>query len=273
MRHEAGSPRVAFLLGKPVRAESVFPAVFDLLHDLSLTTAVHLPKGNQPIPPWVFEASLVVHRGLGLHELLSARALEDAGIRCCNPITPTLTLQRRALTARKLANAGLPVPATTLAATWADVVEQAGGQPVVVKTDDGRAGRGLNVLITATGELPLLPPFPGPYIVQECISGDGQDHKLYVAGDQVKGLLKRWPSRPATAAMSAPLTIGPELAEIAQGVGQALDLDIYGVDVLYGPNGPAIVDVNPFPGFRNIPEAPWLLARHLAALPTGRTQG
>ena len=255
MRHEFEQPpRVAFLLGKPVRHDSIFPEVFDLLRDISITTAVHLPKGDQPIPPWVFESALVVQRGLGLSELISARALEEAGIRCCNRVTATVTLHDRALTAQRLANAGLPVPATVRVATWPAAVELADGKPVAVKTKDGDAGRGVNVLIDATGGLPPLAPFPGPYILQEYVSSDGQDHKVYVAGDQTMGLLKRWPSSQATATPGLPFTVGPELRAIAQRAGQALDLEIYGVDVLYGPSGPAIVDVNPFPGFRNIPE-------------------
>ena len=272
MKHKLDQPlRIAFLLGKPVREDSVFPTLFDLLREDSITTAVHLPKGDLPMPPWVFESAVVVQRGLGLTELRSARTLEETGIRCCNRISASITLQDRGLTAQRLVDAGLPVPATMRVATWAEVVERADGQPAVVKRDDGAAGRGLNILSAATGELPPLPPFPGPYIVQDYISSDGQDHKLYVAGDSVKGLLKQRTPGDSSDAAGVPVAVNAELSAIAQGVGQALELDIFGVDVLYGPSGPVIVDVNPFPGFRNIPGAPLLLARHLASLVTGRT--
>lgn len=219
----------------------------------------------------MFESELVVQRGLGSPELRSARALEKAGIRCCNRISATTTLQDRGLTTQRLVDAGLPVPATGRVATWTEAVAQADGKPAVVKSKDGGAGRGLNVLIDATGSLPPLPPFPGPYIVQEYVPSDGQDHKLYVAGDQTRGLLTRRTPGQSAPTVGLPFVVGAELAAIAQGVRQALELDIFGVDVLYGPSGPVIVDVNPFPGFRNIPEAPRLLARHLTALVIGKT--
>lgn len=32
-------------------------------------------------------------------------------------------------------------------------------------------------------------------------------------------------------------------------------LDLYGVDVLLGPDGPVVVDINDFPSFRQVPDA------------------
>lgn len=137
--------QIAFLLGKPVRNNTVFPEVFERLRKLSATTAVYLPKGDEPLPAWVFDSDLVVQRGLGARELAIALALEEAGIRCCNSISGTIDVGNRAAMSRKLADAELPVPKTTPADTWPDVLSAAAGQPVVVKAADGSVGRGLGV--------------------------------------------------------------------------------------------------------------------------------
>jgi ribosomal protein S6--L-glutamate ligase len=263
-------PRIAFLLGKPVREGTMFPAVFDRLRGASALVSVHLPKGDDPLPPWVFDVDLVVQRGLGTRELMSARSLEEAGIRCCNSISGTIDTGARAVMSQKLANAGLPVPNMARAETWTEVLSLAAGQPVVIKAADGSVGRGLGVRIAATGELPSDAPFAGPYLIQEHIQSDGRDHKLYVAGDQVRGLLKRWPPQQPSDKLGVPFEVGPELANTARQAGKALNLEVYGVDILYGARGLAIIDVNPFPGFRGVTDGAEMIANYLTDIATGR---
>lgn len=262
-------PRVAFLLGKPVRSATVLAEVLDHLRAIPLSVTVHLPKGDAPPPCSLFEAELVVQRGLGLLELASALRLEAAGVRCCNRIAATLAVGDRARMMEQLTDAGLPVPATASAATWPDVLQLADGQPAVVKVADGSIGRGLGVLIAAAGALPTRAPFAGPYVVQEYIRGDQRDYKVYVVGHHATGLLKRRPTPETVIEPIVPFTVDTELAALSRLVGTTVDLEIYGVDFLYGANGPAVVDVNPFPGFRGVPEAASLIAHYLTAIATG----
>ncbi|WP_406418928.1 hypothetical protein [Streptomyces sp. NBC_00842] len=48
-------------------------------------------------------------------------------------------------------------------------------------------------------------------------------------------------------------------------------LDLYGIDVVLGPDGPVIVDINDFPSFRQVPDAVSRLAG--AVLDLARTGG
>ncbi len=48
-------------------------------------------------------------------------------------------------------------------------------------------------------------------------------------------------------------------------VGGTLHLDIYGVDVVEGPDGPVLVDVNAFPSCRGVPGAARAIAGVLLA--------
>ncbi|MGH8874321.1 MAG: ATP-grasp domain-containing protein [Acidimicrobiia bacterium] len=258
---------VAFLLGKPLKDESVFPEVFRLLEEAGFGVAVHLVHtADDPVPLWLMDAKLVVNRGLSMEALAAATSLEKAGVRCCNSLGPTMAVRDRGLVHRLLAEAGLPVPRTAHALTWVEAVEAAAGGPAVVKAADGSRGRGVGTLVIDASAPPAEAPFVGPYLVQERVPGDGRDRKLYVAGRGVGGLVKRWP-RPADGAGSGePFTPTPALVEMSHRVGRTLDLEVYGVDFVEGPGGPMIVDVNPFPSFKGVPGAARLIAEHLVSI-------
>jgi ribosomal protein S6--L-glutamate ligase len=258
----ARPPQIAFLLGKPVKGGSLFPELFELLRGAGLDVAVHLPHTSpDPVPSWLLAAALVVHRGLNLAALKAAQRLEDAEVRCCNRIQPTLALRDRALVFRSLASAGLPVPATIEVAAWNDLRAAAADRAVVIKTVEGSLGRGAGVLIAERDGLPHDAPFAGPYLVQSRVPADGWDRKLYVVGDHVSGLLKPWPRRTPDA---KPFSPDPILVGIARRVAVTLNLDVCGVDIVVGADGPVVVDVNPFPGLKGVPNAACILARYLS---------
>jgi ribosomal protein S6--L-glutamate ligase len=257
----ARRPQIAFLLGKPVKGGSLFPELFELLRAAGVDVAVHLPHTSpDPVPSWLFAADLVVNRGLNLAALKAAQRLEDAEVRCCNRIQATLALRDRALVLRSLASAGLPVPATIEVAAWNDLRAAAADRSVVVKTVDGNLGRGAGVLISERDGLPHDAPFAGPYLMQSRIPADGCDRKLYVVGDHVSGLLKPWPRRTPDA---KPFSPDPILVGIARRVAVTLNLDVCGVDIVVGADGPMVVDVNPFPGFKGVPDAAGIVTRYL----------
>ncbi len=170
------------------------------------------------------------------------------------------TLDRSALLLR-LARAGLPVPSHYHCDGWAEARSAAAARSVVVKAADGTIGRGSRVLFNDKTALPPEPPFPGPYVVEDRVAHDGTDRKLYVAGSHCFGLLKSWP-RPHEA-VARPFSPSLELRSLALATGRAAGLDIFGVDVVIGPDGPVIVDLNVFPGFRGIPGAAEAVAGHV----------
>src|SRR5437016_11392769 len=43
------------------------------------------------------------------------------------------------------------------------------------------------------------------------------------------------------------------------------DLDLYGVDIIESDGTPYVVDMNSFPGFKSVPDAPLRLAKYLYA--------
>jgi ribosomal protein S6--L-glutamate ligase len=203
-----------------------------------------------------------VQRALGPAQLSTLLPLERAGVRCCNRIDATIAVRDRHRTFQALANNAIPVPQTAFVTSWHDVLREAKGRRVVVKCAAEVTGRGGAVLKAPDGTLPPHEPFAGPYLLQEYIAGDARDYKVYVAGDQARGLIKSYSSE----LQVEQFEVDRELTALARRVGSRLRLEIYGVDVLYGPAGPVVVDVNPFPGFRGIPDAAELAATYLLAL-------
>jgi ribosomal protein S6--L-glutamate ligase len=230
--------------------------VIEHVHHHWDTLVVHRPAKGGTLPDAVSESSLVVQRGLDQAGLALAARLEDAGVRCINPIAATLTCHDRASVMRALSDADIPVPETRVVPTWMEFLSLANGRQIVAKTLDGNAGRGVNVLISPSGILPSDAPFEGPFIAQQYLPNSSTVQKLYVAGHQTRGLLKNSPLLPEPIDASVPFEVDPELQDVAARIAEALQLDVFGADIILGPDGPAVIDVNPFPGFRGVREGP-----------------
>lgn len=221
-------------------------------------TQLHLPhQASTVLPDWLDEVDLVVHRGLK-REVLEALTV-GAPHHFINPLGASLTIHNRLWLYQALISAGLPTPPTTAAKTWTEVTRQVAQRQVVIKAQDGWRGRGSGVLLDIP--LPQTPPFAGPFIVQDYVPNDSIDHKLYVIGKKVFGLYKQ--TRRDGSRVAAAFSPGPHLTRLAMGVGQTLNLMIYGVDVLVNDAGHSIIDVNPFPGFRGVTGASKQLSNYL----------
>ncbi|MFI0452826.1 RimK family alpha-L-glutamate ligase [Actinomadura sp. 6N118] len=194
--------------------------------------------------------------------LCAAGAAADAGGICLNDLATTLRVIDKARVLALLDRAGLPVPATTIAAD-ADAVADllcTAGTPRFVKPLRGRLGRGAGVL--RPGERPVG---AGPWLVQEVIDGPGFDYKVCGVGGQAAVLqVHVEPGRLDVPRIPVP---DPDLGLVRLGLRTAdlCGLVCWGVDVVTCADGPVIVDVNTFPGYRGVPAAAdWIADAALA---------
>lgn len=256
-------PHVAFLLGKAPRRSTIFPEVFDRLGAGGVGVSVHLPHDGQVDLPVVRGADLVVHRGLNPEAMAMVAELHAAGARLVNPYPGTVRLSDRVAMVRALD--GLPVPATQVVHDWAQVAVVAGPRRCVVKAAGG-PGRGAAIAVGTGEELRSDRGLQPPYLVQEFVASDGLDHKLYLVGDEVRGLRKASPLGEGHTSEGAAFTPDAALTDLARRVRARLGLDLLGVDVLVPDDGAAVVvDVNDFPGYRGVDDAAELVAKHLLA--------
>ncbi len=267
MTSTAGPNRqIAFLLGKPLVNESVLTEVIGRLHHRVPTIILHHIDRRGGIPNMLYRSQLVVQRGLNVDQLVAAAMLEQAGIRCCNRIVATSASSNRAGVLASLSAAGVRVPKTSVVDTWTDVLAISRQQAIVVKDADGNVGRGQRVVIAIDGQLPGQPPFPGPFAVQEYIPNNGTVQKLYIAGKRVRGLIRNASPEQGAVDPGIPFDVDPDLKKLARRVSTALDLEIAGIDVLLSEDGACVIDTNPFPGFRNVPDGAKMIGDHLASL-------
>lgn len=242
---------VTLVLGKPAERTPVIAAVVAALEADGVAVRSVVPSRGEVLPTDLGDDDLIVQRGL------TAQALADLGPwaqRCCNDPVATEAVQDRADTMTTLATAGLPVPATRVVTDFGDARRMGSGQ--VIKSVDARAGRGAAVLLP--GEpVPEDPPFDGPYLVQQHLPG--WEAKLYVFGEQVRGLARPGGIRRGGQAYQP----DDAHADLARGVGRALGLELFGLDVIVADAGAHVVDVNPFPSAAAIEGSAELITAHL----------
>ncbi|MEE1770829.1 hypothetical protein PUR34_22480 [Streptomyces sp. JV185] len=215
---------------------------------------------------WVLKT---VSGGPGLTLLEAAAAV---GLTTVNDARSIRAVRDKALTSVIARQHGLPVPVTysaPRATLFADVPEEL--FPLVVKPADGSSGRGVR-LVSDPGRLAdAEQPGEGQLIAQPYVSNAGSDLKVYCLAGEFHATVRRSPLHPDAPVDERAVPLPAEVAEAAAKVGAVFGLDLYGIDVVLGPDGPVIVDINDFPSFRRVPDAASRLAG--AVLELARTGG
>ncbi|MFD7900077.1 RimK family alpha-L-glutamate ligase [Streptomyces sp. NPDC059743] len=217
---------------------------------------------------WVLKT---VSGGPGLTLLEAAAAV---GLTTVNDARSIRGVRDKALAAVIGRSRGLPMPVTYAAARPDALAELPETEfPLVVKPADGSSGRAVRVvpspdrLAELAGEL----SGEGMLIAQPYVRNSGIDLKVYCVGGELYATERCSPLHPDRPAHERRVPLSAEIAGMAAEVGAVYGLDLYGVDVLLGPDGPVIVDVNDFPSFRLVPDAVERVAR--AVLELARTGG
>lgn len=215
---------------------------------------------------WVLKT---VSGGPGL-TLLEAAA--SAGLTTVNDARSIRGVRDKALAAAIGRSRGLPMPTTYAAARvelLADVPES--DYPLVVKPADGSSGRAVHLVAAPDRLAGLVPVLRGErlLIAQPYVPNPGVDIKVYCVGDDFHATERRSPLHPDRVHHERRVPLSREIAAIAAQVGAVYGLDLYGLDVLLGPDGPVVVDVNDFPSFRQVPDAASRVADEILALAAG----
>lgn len=217
---------------------------------------------------WVLKT---VSGGPGL-TLLEAAA--SAGMTTVNDARAIRGVRDKALAAAIGRSRGLPLPPTYAAARPELLAEIPASQyPLVVKPADGSSGRAVYLVPSPDRLAAMVPELSGEgmLIAQPYVTNSGIDVKVYCVGGELYATERRSPLHPDRSVPERRVPLSAEVAAIAARVGAVYGLDLYGVDVVLGPDGPVVVDVNDFPSFRQVPDAAARVAR--AVLGLARTGG
>jgi ribosomal protein S6--L-glutamate ligase len=171
----------------------------------------------------------------------------------------------RATMAARLEGAGIPAPRTWTMDRLSELAAVGWESwPVVVKSRRSRRGDLVTLVRDPDDLFALLPTWAQePVIAQEFVPNDGFDLKFWVINDEVT--VARRPGALNEHGAAQDVTLEPEdlpqkWISTVLAAGAALDLEIFGVDALITEDGPVIIDVNAFPGFRSAAGADHALA-------------
>ncbi|MGP4022490.1 lysine biosynthesis protein LysX [Actinomadura sp. 3N407] len=199
--------------------------------------------------------------------LYASLLLEARGVPTVNRSDVITVCGDKLRTSLELERAGVPAPRTAVALTPEEGAEAAErlGFPVVIKPVTGSWGRlAAAVHDRATAETVLehraALPSPLQHIVylQELVDKPGRDIRVILTGGTVVGATYRysdgWRTNTARGARSAPCPLTPELTEPAIRAARAVGGGVLGVDLIEGPEGPLVLEVNhnvEFHGFQD----------------------
>ncbi|MCQ6249430.1 ATP-grasp domain-containing protein [Streptomyces malaysiensis] len=212
---------------------------------------------------WVLKT---VSGGPGLTLLEAAAAV---GLTTVNDARSIRGVRDKALAAAIGRGGGLPMPPTYAAARPEALEEIPEAEfPLVVKPADGSSGRAVRLVPTPDRlrELRTELAAENMLIAQPYVPNSGVDLKVYCVDGELYATERVSPLSSDGNARGRRVPLSAEVAAIAAEVGAVYGLDLYGVDVLLGPDGPVVVDVNDFPSFTEVPDAAARVGRAILEL-------
>jgi ribosomal protein S6--L-glutamate ligase len=197
-----------------------------------------------------------------------AGVLDTLGALILNPYASCITTQDKIVASRRLRAGGVPIPRCWVTGDLSLLAPIVDATPLIVKPHRGHRGAGIAV-VRNRAELAALDPPENPVLIQEHVDGSGEDVKVYVVGESVFAVRKEF-SPTSFTRPGRSCAVSPELREVALACGQILGLGLYGLDVLETDDGPVVVDVNYFPGYKGVPGAAPLIADYIEDYAYGR---
>lgn len=172
----------------------------------------------------------------------------------CNKAEMTLALTR----------AAIPTPATYFTdhvANFMDLPQEK--FPLILKPTYGNNAQGL-LLAHDKNSLADIQWRDDLVLAQSYLPNSGFDLKLYVCGDSVFGVRKPSPLRDLQPASEC-VCLDTAAIDLARHCGKLFGLEIYGVDTIETDDGPIVIEVNDFPNFTGVAQAPGLITELVLA--------
>ena len=161
-----------------------------------------------------------------------------------------------------LARYGVGIPKTVFARETADledVIDQAGGTPLIIKVARGTHGNGVVLAETRKAAQAVMQAVyveGVSFLVQEFIKESaGTDIRAFVVGGKVVASMERqsldddFRSNLHQGGQGKPVKLSEEERRTAQRAAKAMGLAVCGVDMMRSDNGPLVLEVNASPGF------------------------
>lgn len=248
---------------KPAHLSPLVPELVRALEELGHEVAVIDPDATPTsLHELAVRADLYVLKGGSEAALSLAGALDRLGALVVNPYAVAAACRDKVVQTTVLAAAGVPVPQSWLTTDPRELADELPLGPVIVKDPRGSRGRGLHV-VHAPAQLEPLER-DRPWLAMRYHQPEGHDLKLYRIGDDVFGVHRPFPARTLEEKQGAPAHVDDATREIVLRCGDAFGIEVYGVDIIRSQGRSWVVDMSSFPGFKGVPDAGTLIARHVS---------
>lgn len=257
--------KVSFLMerGNPPRLNPIMAETFALLEAQGAAVKViYAEEELLRLDTMTVDADLYLLKSDSELSLSLANALENMGARVVNSVNACLLAKDKVMASATLAHAGIPGPRSIAASSPALLSEEVKTSSLIFKPHKGYHGVGIAVADVVKA-LPSEDDYPGITFAQEYFANARRDLKICAIGDDIFGIRKEFtPDSFLKAGMPEPLS--PEVEDIARRCGEAFGLELYGLDIAETDDGPRVIDVNYFPGYRGVPDAAGRLATYIS---------
>jgi ribosomal protein S6--L-glutamate ligase len=228
--------------------------------------------------PWAALApgDVVVARTRHPLGLALLRSIPRRDVEVLTPWEGVASVRNKPRAALSLAEHGIPTPPTFLAGTPAAIKEVPPEHfPLLLKPYLGDNARGI-ATVRDPSELDDLSWHDGMVLAQTFVPAGGLDIKVYVAGERMwavrrpspLGIEAGWSPDGEVGEADEPsraVSMTPTLRRLATSCGALFGLELFGIDVLESPEGPVVVDVNEFPNYTGVPDAPEVIGKMVIA--------
>jgi ribosomal protein S6--L-glutamate ligase len=196
------------------------------------------------------------------------RQFQQMDVFCANTAHGIINSRDKLRSLQILSRHHLGIPRTSFVREKKDVIpaiERVGGAPVVIKLIEGTQGIGVLLADTmkqAESIIELLQSQKQNVLVQKFVAeSKGKDIRAFVVGDRVVAAMRRvaqgqeFRSNVHRGGIAEAVELDEQYKQTAVRAAQILGLQVAGVDMLEGADGPQIMEVNSSPGLEGIETA------------------
>lgn len=193
------------------------------------------------------------------------RQFEQMGVYTINPARAIARSRDKLHSMQILSRRNVGIPHTAFVKRKDDVIpaiERIGGAPVIIKLLEGTQGVGVILADTvkiAQAIIETLQSTKQNVLIQKFVKeSKGKDIRAFVVGDKVVAAMRRtavgdeFRSNVHRGGSAAQVELTKEYETTAVRAAQIMGLDMAGVDMLEGKDGPQIMEVNSSPGLEGI---------------------
>ena len=253
-------------LRKAIKKQNITPICFN--HQPIIGRVNYTPEASVKKINLLKELDALITRPIGegtIEEIFFRmnllRKLERAGLFIVNPPLAIEQAVDKYCSLTLFQENGLPVPRTAVTESPDEALRcfHELGDDIILKPLFGSRGIGATRITDpdiAARIFRTITLHHGVLYLQEFINHGGTDIRAFVIGNQVAAAMHRtstnWKTNISRGAKPAPIKLSTELENLAVKAAKIIGCKVTGADIIEGPNGPLLIELNSQPGWKGL---------------------